>query len=109
MEMKMNRRLALSSIFAAAILAPPIQGALAAGSEAPVAPEVSPPGDIPDSQVFILFKSPDGFSLKVPEGWARKTANNETIFSDKYNHILLTVTDAEVPFDLSIAKSKLLP
>lgn len=105
----MNRRLVLSSIIAGALLLPSIHAASAAGSEAPVAPEISPPGDIPDSQAFILFKSPDGFSLKVPEGWARKTASNETIFSDKYNHISLTVTDAQTPIGLPEAKSKLVP
>ena len=105
----MNRRLVLSSIIAGALLLPAIHAASAAGSEAPVAPEVNPPGDIPDSQAFILFKSPDGFSLKVPEGWARKTASNETIFSDKYNHISLTVSDAQAPISLADAKSKLVP
>ena len=81
MEMKINRRLALSSILAAAILVPSINAASAAGSETPLAPEVNPPGDIPDSQAFILFKSPDGFSLKVPEGWARKTSGSKTVFT----------------------------
>jgi hypothetical protein len=40
----------------------------AVAQELPVAPEKKPPGDIPDTQVFITFTSPLGFSLKVPEG-----------------------------------------
>ncbi len=43
-----------------------------APSEPVVAPEVNPPGDIPDSQVFVRYTSASGgFALKVPEGWAR--------------------------------------
>jgi hypothetical protein len=29
--------------------------------ETAVAPEKNPPGDIPDNQVFITYKSPQGF------------------------------------------------
>ena len=105
----MNRRLVLSSMLAAALFVPSIHAASAAGSESPVAPEVSPPGDIPDSQAFIIFKSPDGFSLKVPEGWARKNSNNETVFNDKYTHSSLSVTDTQTPIGLPEAKSKLVP
>lgn len=105
----MIRRLLISSILAAVILAPEAKAILAAGPEAPVSPEVSPPGDIPDSQAFVLFKSPAGFSLKVPEGWARKSTANETVFSDKYNHISLTVGDAPDRIDLPFAKTKLAP
>src|SRR5438105_1112341 len=89
----MNRR---TAIFLAMTLAPFATGAnwvKAAGTEQPVAPEVNPPGDIPDNQVFITFKSPAGFSVKVPEGWARLDSPNETVFSDKYDQITLTVSD----------------
>ena len=48
------------------------QQRLAAADEQPLKPERNPPGDIPDNQVFIDYVSPLGFSLKVPEGWARQ-------------------------------------
>jgi hypothetical protein len=81
----------------------------AAGTETAVTPEVSPPGDIPDSQVFISFDSPAGFSVKVPEGWARSEVSNQTIFSDKYNGIALGTGDLTQPLDLAFAKAKLAP
>ena len=88
----------------------PVSGsAYAATAEAPVAPEVSPPGDIPDSQAFIVFKSPIGFSIKVPEGWARKDSKDGTIFNDKYNHISLNYGVSDLPVDLAYAKSALAP
>jgi hypothetical protein len=44
----------------------------AIAQEKALAPEKNPPGDIPDSQVFVVYRLPQGLSLKVPEGWARK-------------------------------------
>ena len=53
----------------------------------PNAPEVNPPGDIPDNQVFVAYVAPDGaYKLKVPEGWARSEADGVTTFTDKLNH-----------------------
>ena len=59
---------------------------LPALAETAVAPEVSPPGDIPDNQAFIPFAGP-GFTVKVPEGWAQSVAGDATTFSDKFNTI----------------------
>ena len=106
----MNRRQILAAILVATLVAPSAgEAAFAAGTEKPVAPEVSPLGDIPDNQAFILFKSPAGFSVKVPEGWARKDAGNQTVFSDKYNHITLSVMEARSPLNVAEAKAKLGP
>ena len=55
--------------------------------ETAVAPEKNPPGDIPDDQVFIPYTSPLGFSIKVPEGWARTEKPNGVSFADKYGRI----------------------
>ena len=104
----MNRRRLLSSIAAAAIVAAAVIEKVAA-AETAVAPEVSPPGDIPDNQAFITFTSPAGFSIKVPEGWARKDGANETVFSDKYNRIALTIGSLPQPLDLAYAKLALAP
>ncbi|WP_206454968.1 hypothetical protein [Aurantimonas marina] len=63
--------------------------------ETAVAPEINPPGDIPDDQVFITYKSPGGFSMQVPEGWSRSDAANGVSFADKYGRIVIDVTPAE--------------
>ena len=78
-------------------------------AETAVAPEISPPGDIPDNQVFVTFSSPLGYSIKVPEGWARSDEGAKTIFSDKYNHILLQLSEAGAPVDEAFARSTLIP
>ncbi|RDJ04222.1 hypothetical protein [Rhizobium grahamii] len=59
----------------------------AAAQERLVAPETNPPGDIPDNQVFVTYTSPDGFSLKVPEGWSRTVSGSSVRFFDKYDEI----------------------
>ncbi len=100
----MNRRRFAS----AAILILPTMPA-AAGTEVPVTPEVSPPGDIPDSQVFITFKSKAGFSIKVPEGWARKDGGDTTAFANKYDLVTVILTDLAMPLDLTYAKQTLVP
>ena len=61
--------------------------ATAWAQEQPVAPEANPPGDIPDSQVFITYVSPLGFSLKTPEGWARSDRPDGARFADKYDSV----------------------
>ncbi len=72
-------------------------------TESAVAPEVNPPGDIPDSQVFIRYNSTSGgFSLEVPEGWARTqspaattaTAAQWARWIDKLDGVIVTVAPA---------------
>ncbi len=92
-----------------ALLSFPLSPVLAASPETAVAPEVSPPGDIPDNQAFITFTSSLGFSIKVPEGWARTDQPDQTVFADKYNHITLTTATASDFIDISVAKAKLVP
>ena len=64
-----------------------LQISVALAGEAPLKPEINPPGDIPDSQVFVVHTSSDGYSLKVPEGWAMEAKGASTVFKDKYNTI----------------------
>jgi hypothetical protein len=68
-----------------------------AAAETPVKSERNPPGDIPDDQVFITYSSPLGFSLKVPEGWARTDRVDGVLFADKYGRIEATVSSGELP------------
>ncbi len=57
--------------------------------------EVSPPGDIPDNQAFVAYTPPGaGYSVKVPEGWARTAAGGAVTFTDKLNSIRLEAAAA---------------
>ena len=92
--------LALSSLTTAVF---PLFAATAASAETAVAPEKNPPGDIPDSQVFITYKSNGGYALKVPEGWARKDQADGVSFVDKLDGIVLKVSDqAAAPTPASV-------
>lgn len=70
--------------------------ALPAHAETAVPAENNPPGDIPDSQVFIAYSAPAGAAMKVPEGWSRKDVPEGARFFDKYNIVELTVHGAAV-------------
>ncbi len=57
-------------------------------SESPVPVESNPPGDIPDNTQFVLYHSKaGGFTISVPEGWARTTTKTSVSFTDKLNTI----------------------
>lgn len=78
-------------------------------AEQPLAPEHNPPGDIPDNQLFIDYSSPLGFSVRVPEGWARRDLPNGAEFSDKYGRIALTEQPAAAASDAAMAQRDLVP
>lgn len=67
-------------------------GAAPAKLQSPLTAETHPPGDIPDSQAFVEYRSPLGFSIKVPEGWARREQSNDVSFNDKYNRVQVAVS-----------------
>src|SRR5487761_2784650 len=77
--------LASSFAIAAPIALAQTHAAPIATPQQPIAAEKNPPGDIPDNQAFVAFTSPLGFSIKVPEGWARRESAGAVNFSDKYN------------------------
>jgi len=80
----------------------------ASAQEKLVAPERNPPGDIPDNQVFVTYNSPDGFSLKVPEGWSRKSTDHGVRFFDKYDEIDATLgTASAAPTAASVRASEI--
>src|SRR5438477_12565237 len=64
-------------------------------AEKAVAPEHNPPGDIPDTQVFVTYASPLGFAIKVPEGWSRANDAQSVRFSDKYDTIEIAVSSLD--------------
>jgi hypothetical protein len=59
------------------------------------ATEKNPPGDIPDDQVFVSYSSSvGGYSLKVPEGWARREKGSDVDFIDRFDGVAVAVTTA---------------
>lgn len=74
------------------------------------APEVNPAGDIPDNQVFVTFTPPSGgFSVKVPEGWARTQAGSAVTFTDKLNSIRMEAVAASSAPTVQSAEQNELP
>jgi hypothetical protein len=50
--------------------------------------ESNPPGDIPDTTVYIPYSSAKGhLQLKVPEGWSRQTTSSRATFTSALNSI----------------------
>jgi len=49
-------------------------------------------GDIPDNQVFVLFRNAaGGYSMKYPEGWVQQGTAAKVIFRDKNNIVRVVV------------------
>jgi hypothetical protein len=58
------------------------------GSQAPVSAEHNPPGDIPDTTVYVPYQSAAAHAvIKVPEGWARQVTATGATFSSNLNSI----------------------
>ena len=73
--------------------AAPTMPATPAATEQPLAPEQNPVGDIPDSQVFVQYRSPDGgYELAVPEGWGRSRSGTGVRFVDKLDGVDVQIT-----------------
>jgi hypothetical protein len=67
-------------------------GAVPAGTETP------PPGDIPDTTVYVAYSPSSGqYQVKVPEGWARTVAPDAVVFTDKLNIISIWTTKVAAP------------
>jgi hypothetical protein len=89
---------------------PSAPGSASTAPSNPVATESNPPGDIPDNQAYVAFQpSGGGFSVKVPEGWARSTAGATTTFGDKLNHIQVGTSAATVAPTTQSVTSQIVP
>ncbi len=78
-------------------------------SSAP-ATEFSPPGDIPDNQVFVPYTVPGApLRVSVPEGWARSSAHGVVTFTDKLNSIGVQVVPQPKPPTVASARKTELP
>jgi hypothetical protein len=72
--------------------------ASAATAPAAAGTETPPPGDIPDSTVYIPYRAATGeYQVKVPEGWARTVTGSGVSFTDKLNTVSVTVVSAKAP------------
>ncbi|SRR5258708_424750 len=86
----------------AATAAPSATTTATAGGEVPVsskesavAPEINPPGDIPDSQAFVKYTSAaPAYSFEVPEGWARTGNGSSASFVSKLDGVKIDIMPA---------------
>ncbi len=91
--------------------APPASSARGGnGQPAPAPTESNPPGDIPDNQVYVVYRPTGGaftgFTVKVPEGWARSEQGSSTVFTDKLNTVRITaVTSSTAPTTGSVTNT----
>ena len=76
----------------------------------PNAKEVSPNGDIPDNQAFVAYSPAGaGYSVKVPEGWARTIKGGTVTFTDKLNSIRMEERSAQAAPNAAVARRAELP
>jgi beta-galactosidase GanA len=54
-------------------------------------------GDIPDNQLYLVYHSSDGWSMKYPEGWAQSGSPSATVFQDKNNIVRAVVRHGSLP------------
>jgi hypothetical protein len=55
--------------------------------------ESAPSGDIPDSTVYVAYRTASGHAeVKVPQGWARTADATGVVFTDKLNSIRIQET-----------------
>jgi hypothetical protein len=80
------------------ITSPAASASAASPAPAAAATESPPPGDIPDTTVFVAYRPASGqYEVKVPEGWARTVTPGAVLFTDKLNSITVTVIKAAAP------------
>ena len=78
-----------------------------AATESAVAPEVNPPGDIPDTQAFVPYSSASsGYSIEVPEGWARTGDGASVTFVSKLDGVRIDVAPATSPLTAASAATE---
>jgi len=61
-------------------------------------------GDIPDNQVFLVFRNRVGYTIKYPEGWAQQGSGNRIVFHDKNNIVRIVVAAGSTPTKTTIAR-----
>jgi hypothetical protein len=101
----MQRRgvlLGLSASLTAALLLGACGGSGASSSSQQ---DVKPAGDIPDTQAYVVYSSPAGFTLKVPEGWAQSAAPGGVTFADNLNALGIEAMPTPSAADVASVRS----
>ena len=96
---------AMALMFALTTVVAPLAPIPAVAQEKAIAPEVNPPGDIPDNQQFVTFVAMQGASLKTPEGWSRTDTADGAVFADKYGRIELAIRASAAPPTLEAVRA----
>jgi hypothetical protein len=97
------------SASAAGAFSPCLGNLQAYAAEKAVPAEKNPPGDIPDTQVFIDYTAPSGFTMKVPEGWARSDHADGASFVDKLDGVVVSVAKAAAAPTVDSTKADYVP
>ncbi len=70
----------------------PTESPGAGGEGSPSEAQAAATGDIPDNQVFLVFHDPQaGYSIRYPEGWARRGSANDVTFQEKANTVHVVI------------------
>jgi hypothetical protein len=80
----------------------------AANGVNPNTPETAVAGDIPDTQVYVPFAGA-GYTIKVPQGWARADLSTGAVFSDHFNTERLESSTAPAAPTVSSVRSATIP
>lgn len=76
-------------------------------TEAAIQPEQNPAGDIPDTQAFVTYTSATGgYSISIPEGWARMESGTSVTFSDKLHQFGVELGCAASPPTVDTANAE---
>jgi hypothetical protein len=77
---------------------------------APAGTETPPPGDIPDTTVYVAYRPDSGqYQVKVPEGWARTVSPAAVFFTDKLNIISIWTAKAAAAPTVASARAVEVP
>jgi hypothetical protein len=74
----------------------------------PNTPETAVAGDIPDTQVYVPFTGA-GYTIKVPQGWARADLSTGAVFSEHFNTERLESSTAPSAPTVSSVRSATVP
>jgi hypothetical protein len=79
-------------------------------AQSPVPPENNPPGDIPDTTVYVPYVSTIGhFTINVPEGWSRRSQGSSVMFASNLNSITVAWAHASTAPTVASTKSTVVP
>jgi hypothetical protein len=76
----------------------PVSPTATSAASATAGTESPPPGDIPDTTVYIPYRATSGqYVLRVPQGWAQTVTAGAVSFTDKLNSITVTTVRGTAP------------